>query len=165
MPLFPAAPVPDIGGMPTDERPAARRRADEQLALGLIARTDYGRVATSLRAMPYLALARHIVVDGRVLLRMPLSCGYHLACAGSVVAYGTDNLSRARRGENLWSVQIVGRCEPVEPTAAELELFGPAPPLVDGVPYEPVYLGIEPQFADVNSTDGDGPEGRLDRVP
>ncbi|MER7975777.1 MULTISPECIES: pyridoxamine 5'-phosphate oxidase family protein [unclassified Streptomyces] len=141
--------------MPTDERPDRRRPADERLAVELIARTDYGRVATSMRAMPFLAFARHIVVDGRVLLRMPLNCGYHLACAGSVVAYGTDNLSCARRGEGLWSVQIVGRCEPVEPTAAELELFGPAPPLVDGAPYEPVYLCIEPQFASVNSTDGD----------
>ena len=140
MPLFPAPPVPDIGVMPTDERPDRRWPADERLAVELIA---------------FLAFARHIVVDGRVLLRMPLNCGYHLACAGSVVAYGTDNLSCARRGEGLWSVQIVGRCEPVEPTAAELELFGPAPPLVDGAPYEPVYLCIEPQFASVNSTDGD----------
>lgn len=155
MPLFPAPPVPDIGVMPTDERPDRRRPADERFAVELIARTDYGRVATSMRAMPFLAFARHIVVDGRVLLRMPLNCGYHLACAGSVVAYGTDNLSCARRGEGLWSVQIVGRCEPVEPTAAELELFGSAPPLVDGAPYEPVYLCIEPQFASVNSTDGD----------
>jgi hypothetical protein len=155
VPLFPAPPVPDIGVMPTDERPDHRRPADERLAVELIARTDYGRVATSMRAMPFLAFARHIVVDGRVLLRMPLNCGYHLACAGSVVAYGTDNLSCARRGEGLWSVQIVGRCEPVQPTAAELELFGPAPPLVDGAPYEPVYLCIEPQFASVNSTDGD----------
>ncbi|MGW6486822.1 pyridoxamine 5'-phosphate oxidase family protein [Streptomyces sp. NPDC055056] len=149
--------------MPTDERPDHRRPADERRAVELIARTDYGRVATSMRAMPFLAFARHIVVDGRVLLRMPLNCGYHLACAGSVVAYGTDNLSSARRGEGLWSVQIVGRCEPVEPTAAELELFGPAPPLVDGAPYEPVYLCIEPQFASVNSTDG-GWEGHLGRV-
>ncbi|MEU8788045.1 pyridoxamine 5'-phosphate oxidase family protein [Streptomyces sp. NPDC048643] len=149
--------------MPTDE-PARRAPADERLAVELIARTDYGRVATSLRAMPFLAFARHIVVDGRVLLRMPLKCGYHLACAGSVVAYGTDNLSCARRGESLWSAQIVGRCERVEPTAAELELFGPAPPLVDGAPYEPVYLGIEPQFASVNSTGDDDLEGRLSRV-
>ncbi|MEU0782170.1 pyridoxamine 5'-phosphate oxidase family protein [Streptomyces sp. NPDC006173] len=150
--------------MPTDERPALQRPADVQLAVELIARSDYGRVATSMRAMPFLALARHIVVDGRVLLRMPLNCGYHLACAGSVVAYGTDNLSRARRGESLWSVQIVGRCEPVEPTAAERELFGPAPALVDGAPYEPVYLGIEPRFASVNST-GDDLERHRKRVP
>ncbi|MFD4412108.1 pyridoxamine 5'-phosphate oxidase family protein [Streptomyces sp. NPDC058475] len=149
--------------MPTDERSAERRPADaqladEQLAVDLIGRTDYGRAATSMRALPFLAFARHIVVDGRVLLRMPRNCGYHHACTGSVVAYGTDNLSSARPGESLWSVQIVGRCEPVEPTAAELELFGPAPRLVDGEPYEPVYLGIEAQFSTVHSTDG-GLEG------
>ncbi|MEW2161722.1 pyridoxamine 5'-phosphate oxidase family protein [Streptomyces sp. NPDC007084] len=157
--------------MPTDERPVLHRpadqarqradkKADEKLAVELIARTDYGRVATTLRAMPFLASARHIVVDGRVLLRMPLSCGYHLACAGSVVAYGTDNLGHARLGEPLWSVQIVGPCATVEPSAADLERFGPAPPLVDGAPYEAVYLGIEPRFASVNSADA-GPERRL----
>ncbi|WP_406331439.1 pyridoxamine 5'-phosphate oxidase family protein [Streptomyces sp. NBC_00203] len=154
--------------MPTDERTADertadKRSADEQLAVELIGRTDYGRVATSMRALPFLAFARHIVVDGRVLLRMPRSCGYHRACAGSVVAYGTDNLSSARPGESLWSVQIVGQCESVEPTAAELELFGPAPRVVDGEPFEPVYLGIDPQFSTVHSTDG-GLEGQFQHV-
>ncbi|MET9406771.1 pyridoxamine 5'-phosphate oxidase family protein [Streptomyces sp. NPDC002935] len=140
--------------MPTDERSTTERPADVQLAVELIGRTDHGRVATSMRALPFLAFARHIVVDGRILLRMPRSCGYHHACAGSVVAYGTDNLSSAGRGESLWSVQVVGRCEPIEPTAAEVELFGPAPRLVDGEPFEPVYLGIAPRFSSVHSTDG-----------
>ncbi|WP_240634720.1 MULTISPECIES: pyridoxamine 5'-phosphate oxidase family protein [Streptomyces] len=120
----------------------------------MIGRTAYGRVATSMGALPFLALARHIVVDGRVLLRMPRGWGYHRAWAGSVVAYGTDNLSSARPGDSLWSVQIVGQCEPVEPTAAERERFGPAPRLADGEPFEPAYLGIEPQFATVHSEDG-----------
>ncbi|MFD9327305.1 pyridoxamine 5'-phosphate oxidase family protein [Streptomyces sp. NPDC060065] len=136
---------------------------DAQLAVELIGRTDYGRVATSMRALPFLAFARHIVADGRVLLRMPRNCGYHQACAGSVVAYGTDNLSSARPGESLWSVQVVGRCETVEPTAAQLERFGPQPRLVDGEPYEPVYLGVEPQFSTVHSTDG-GLERRFQHV-
>jgi hypothetical protein len=107
-----------------------------------------------MRALPFLAFARHIVVDGRVLLRMHRGCGYHRACIGSVVAYGSDNLSSAKPGESLWSVQVVGQCEALEPTAAELELFGPAPRLVDGEPFEPVYLGVEPQFSTVHSTDG-----------
>jgi hypothetical protein len=127
---------------------------DEQLAVDLLGRTDYGRAATSMRALPFLAFARHIVVDGRVLLRMHRGCGYHRACAGSVVAYGADNLSSARPGEHLWSVQIVGQCEAIEPTAAQLELFGPAPRLVDGEPFEPVHLVLDPQFASVHTTDG-----------
>ncbi|MEV0174359.1 pyridoxamine 5'-phosphate oxidase family protein [Streptomyces sp. NPDC050803] len=126
----------------------------EQRAVNLLSRTDYGRVATSMRALPFLAFARHIVSDGRVLLRMPRSCGYHRACVGSVVAYGSDNLSSARPGESLWSVQVVGECAAHEPTAAELERFGPAPLLVDGEPFEPVYLSVEPQFGTVHSTDG-----------
>ncbi|MFD9462783.1 pyridoxamine 5'-phosphate oxidase family protein [Streptomyces sp. NPDC060027] len=140
--------------MPIDERSTTERPAEEERAVELIGRADYGRVATSMRALPFLGLARHIVVDGRILLRMPRACGYHRACVGSVVAYGTDNLNSARRGESLWTAQVVGRCEPVEPTAAELELFGPAPRFVDGEPFEPVYLGIAPQFSSVHSADG-----------
>jgi len=157
--------------MPSDAQPNGEHstdKHDERLAVELIARTDYGQVAASMRALPFLAVARHIVSDGRVLLRMPRSFGCHQACAGSVVAYGTDNLSSARPGggrpdESPWAVQIVGRCERVEPTEAQLERFGPAPRLVDGEPYEPVYLGIEPQFSTVHSTDG-GPERQFQHV-
>ena len=49
-----------------------------------------------------------------------------LACLGSVVAYGSDNLSSARPGESLWAVQVVGECVAYKPTAAEVERFGPA---------------------------------------
>jgi hypothetical protein len=120
----------------------------------LLRRTDYGRVATSMRALPFLAFARHVAVDGRILLRMHRGLGYHQACVGSVVAYGSDNLGSARPGEGLWTVQIVGRCDAVEPTAEELACFGPAPRVVDGELYDPVYLRIEPELATVHSTDG-----------
>ena len=136
----------------------------EQLAVNLLARTDYGRVATSMRALPFLAFARHIVADGRLLIRMPRSIGYHRACAGSVVAYGSDNLNSVRPGEALWSVQVVGACTAYEPTAAEIVRFGPAPALVDGEPYEPAYLAVEPQFGTVHSTDG-GLERHFEYTP
>ncbi|MFF1441011.1 response regulator [Streptomyces sp. NPDC058295] len=41
-----------------------------------IAGTEYGRVAAGPRAMPFLASARHIVTDGRLLLRMHRGHGY-----------------------------------------------------------------------------------------
>ncbi|MEU6351217.1 pyridoxamine 5'-phosphate oxidase family protein [Streptomyces sp. NPDC047072] len=128
--------------------------SDERLAVDLLARTDYGRVATSMRALPFLAFARHIVTDRRILIRMPRSVGWHRACAGGVVAYGSDNLGSLRPGEALWSVQVVGECTAYEPTAAEIERFGPAPERVDGEPYEPVYLAVDPQFGTVHSADG-----------
>lgn len=127
---------------------------DEQLAAELLGRTEYGRVATSMRALPFLAFARHIAVDGGILLRLHRGLGYHQACVGSVVAYGSDNLGSARPGEGLWTVQVVGRCDTVEPSAEELARFGPAPRVVDGEPYEPVYLRIEPELATVHSTEG-----------
>ncbi|MFE0176834.1 pyridoxamine 5'-phosphate oxidase family protein [Streptomyces sp. NPDC059002] len=125
---------------------------DEQLAFELLRRSDYGRVATSMRALPFLAAARHIVVDGKILLRMHKGYGYHQACIGSVVAYGADNLNAATaRDGGQWTVQLVGVCEAVEPTNAELELFGPSPHFADGELFDPVYLRIEPQFATVHT--------------
>jgi len=120
---------------------------DAQPAIALLARTDHGRVATTLRALPFLALAGHIVQDGRLLLRMPRSHGYHHACVGSVVAYGADNLDSAGPGEELWSVQVIGTCEPHEPTADQVERFGPARDAM-------VYLRIEPRLGTVHSVDG-----------
>ncbi|WP_227025171.1 pyridoxamine 5'-phosphate oxidase family protein [Streptomyces tsukubensis] len=66
---------------------------EEQRALDLLGRVGHGRVATSMHALPLLAVARHIVTeDGRVLLRMHRGPGYHEAIAGAVIAYGADNL-------------------------------------------------------------------------
>jgi hypothetical protein len=127
---------------------------DEQLAAGLLGRVRHGRLAASMRALPFLATAHHIVVGGRVLLRMHKGHGHHSACAGSVVAYGADNLGSPRAGEGHWSVQVVGVCESAEPTAAQLTLFGPAPHRVDDAPFEPVYLEVTPEFVTVHSTDG-----------
>jgi pyridoxamine 5'-phosphate oxidase-like protein len=127
---------------------------DEQLAAGLLGRVEHGRLAASMRALPFLATARHIVVGGRVLLRMHKGYGHHRACAGSVVAYGADSLGSPRAGEGHWSVQVVGVCKTVEPTSAQLALFGPAPRRVDDAPFEPVYLEVTPEFVTVHSTDG-----------
>ncbi|WP_327354775.1 pyridoxamine 5'-phosphate oxidase family protein [Streptomyces sp. NBC_01304] len=138
---------------------------DELRAIELLSRVNYGRVATSMRALPFLAAARHIVVDGRVLLRMHRGFGYHQACQGSVVAYGADNFNTGEDGRRaLWSVQFVGTCEMVEPTTTELELFGPAPHYVDGDLFDPVYLRIEPNFVRVHSLDGGHTRQQLQHV-
>lgn len=135
-------------------------RTDEEHAIELLGRLAYGRVASSLRALPFVAIARHIVVDGAILLRMHKGYGYDQGCIGSVVAYGADNAGQAADEDGLWSVQFVGACTSVTPTQAELELFGPAPHFVDGEPFEPVHLRIEPQFVTVHSID-DGFAHRL----
>ncbi|MGW7073626.1 pyridoxamine 5'-phosphate oxidase family protein [Streptomyces sp. NPDC054855] len=134
--------------------PSDAQEQDDRLAFELLGRTDYGRVATSMRALPFLAAARHVVVDGRILLRMHKGYGYHEACIGSVVAYGADNLSAETARTGQWTVQFVGLCEAIEPTTAELELFGPGPHYVDGELYDPVYLRIEPQLATVHTLHG-----------
>ncbi|MEE1751378.1 pyridoxamine 5'-phosphate oxidase family protein [Streptomyces sp. SP18CS02] len=123
----------------------------ELRAIELLGRVPYGRVATSMRAMPCVAPARHILVDDCVLLRMHSGHGYHRACHGSVVTYGADNLNLG--ADILWSVQLTGTAWIVEPTARELALFGPPPRHADGESFAPVYLRIEPQFASVHSLD------------
>ncbi|MFE2555592.1 pyridoxamine 5'-phosphate oxidase family protein [Streptomyces sp. NBC_00090] len=124
---------------------------EEIRAIELLGRVSYGRVATSMRAMPFVAPARHIVTDGRVLLRMHRGLGYHRACNGSVVAYGADNFSSG--AQKIWSVQFTGTAEIVEPTEEQLAAFGPEPRVVDDEPFEPVYMRIEPQFVTVHELD------------
>ncbi|MFE3591988.1 pyridoxamine 5'-phosphate oxidase family protein [Streptomyces niveus] len=121
---------------------------DDLRAIDLLGRVRYGRVATSMRAMPFVAPARHIVKDEIVVLRMHRGMGYHRACSGSVVAYGADNF---HTGEpDLWSVQFTGTASMIRPTADELALFGPGPRQVDGEPFEPVYMSLTPQFVTVH---------------
>lgn len=133
---------------------------EETQAVELLRRVPYGRVATSMRALPFLAVARHIVVGDRVVLRMHAGFGYHHACNGSVVSYGADNFNSG--ASRLWSVQVTGTAQLAEPTTAELELFGPGPHFVDGEVFDPVYMRIEPQLVTVHSL-GAVNAGRSDR--
>ncbi|MEW2066554.1 pyridoxamine 5'-phosphate oxidase family protein [Streptomyces sp. NPDC007346] len=127
--------------MPSDESPAPT-------AMELLRRVPYGRLATSMRALPFLAVARHVVSDGRILLRMHSGFGYHEACDGSVVAYGADNYNAAASGDggDLWSVQFTGPAEIVHPCSEQAELFGAAPVRANGEPFEPAYLRVDPHF-------------------
>ncbi|MFD5624472.1 hypothetical protein [Streptomyces yangpuensis] len=60
-------------------------------------------------------------------------------------------------------MQFTGTAQLVEPTTAELELFGPGPHFVDGEVFDPVHLCIEPQFITVRSLSGSGNPERLCR--
>jgi hypothetical protein len=117
-------------------------------AIELLRRVPYGRLTTSMRALPFLAVARHIVSDGRILLRMHSGSGYHEACDGNVVAYGADNCGAAPSGDGgaLWSVRFTGPAEIVHPCPEQAELFGTAPVRADGEPFEPAYLRVHPHF-------------------
>jgi nitroimidazol reductase NimA-like FMN-containing flavoprotein (pyridoxamine 5'-phosphate oxidase superfamily) len=124
---------------------------EERRAIDLLTRVSYGRLATSRRAMPFVAPARHIVVDGRVLLRLHRGFDCHRAGSGSVVAYGADNLSSGAAA--LWSVQFTGTARTVDVTDEQLALFGPRPHRIDGQDFDPVYLRVDPQFVTVHTID------------
>ncbi|MFB7211154.1 pyridoxamine 5'-phosphate oxidase family protein [Streptomyces sp. NPDC056255] len=145
---------------------------EELQAIELLGRVRYGRLATSMRALPFLSVARHVVIEGRVVLRMHSGFGYHNACDGTVVAYGADNFSTADPegcgsgvcgpggcgsggGGDLWAVQFTGTAEIVHPTPGQRELFGGGPALVNGEPFAPAYLRIEPHFVSVHTLDFD----------
>ncbi|MGW6455608.1 pyridoxamine 5'-phosphate oxidase family protein [Streptomyces sp. NPDC055078] len=125
--------------------------AEELRAIELLSRVSYGRLATSMRAMPFVAPARHIVLDGGVLLRIHRGFGYHRACNGSVVAYEADNFSSG--GKSLWSVQFTGMAEIVQPARETMRLFGDEPHQADGERFEPVHMRLEPQFVTVHTLD------------
>ncbi|MET8324916.1 pyridoxamine 5'-phosphate oxidase family protein [Streptomyces sp. NPDC005181] len=134
-------------------------------AIELIGRVPYGRLATTRRALPFLAVARHLVIDGRVILRMHSGLGHHESCHGTVVAYGVDNFDAAATGENegseeggggsgaLWSVQFTGPAEVVRPTAEQRTRFGAAPLQVNGEAFEPVYLCLDPHVVTMHTLD------------
>ncbi|MGV9311028.1 pyridoxamine 5'-phosphate oxidase family protein [Streptomyces sp. NPDC003691] len=124
---------------------------DTARAIELLGRVSFGRLATSMRAMPFVAPARHIVHDGAVLIRIHRGFGYHRACNGSVVAYGADSFHHG--GRSVWSVQFIGTARIVCPTAEEQRLFGAEPEQADGEPFEPVFMRVEPQFVTLHTLD------------
>ncbi|MEU8771235.1 pyridoxamine 5'-phosphate oxidase family protein [Streptomyces griseus] len=129
----------------TIERAEPSRSAEP---IELLRRVRHGRLATSMRALPFLTVARHIVCDGRIVLRMHSGFGHHEACDGSVVAYGADNYNDTASGEanDLWSVQFTGPAEIVHPCPEQERLFGAAPVSVNGEPFAPAYLRVDPHF-------------------
>ncbi|MEV6668745.1 pyridoxamine 5'-phosphate oxidase family protein [Streptomyces sp. NPDC051162] len=128
---------------------------DEYRALELLAGMPYGRLSVSMRALPFVTVARHIVSGRSVVLRMHAGYGYAQACDGNVVAYGADNLSNRREGdEDVRTVQFVGTARLFTPSPAELELFGRAPRTADDAPFVPEYLCIEPQFITLHRLEG-----------
>ncbi|MEU9200714.1 pyridoxamine 5'-phosphate oxidase family protein [Streptomyces sp. NPDC048332] len=131
--------------------------SEELHAIQLLGRVPYGRLATSMRALPILTVARHIVTDGRVVLRVHGGPGYHDACDGTVVAYGADNYNAATSegSSDLWSVQFTGPAQIIEPTRAQRELLGPVPAEVNGEPFAPAYLRVDPHFVTVHTLDFD----------
>ncbi|MBM7437849.1 pyridoxamine 5'-phosphate oxidase family protein [Streptomyces sp. HB132] len=126
---------------------------DRLRAVELLGSVRYGRMAMSMRALPFLAVARHLVIEGRVVLRMHRGLGFHESCDGSVVAYGADNFSTPASGgvEDLWSVQFTGPVEIVHPAPDHRERFGTGPAEVNGEHFDPVYLRLDPRIAHMHT--------------
>ncbi|MFH8757198.1 pyridoxamine 5'-phosphate oxidase family protein [Streptomyces atroolivaceus] len=119
----------------------------------LLSGVSYGRLAMSMRALPFLAVARHLVIEGRVVLRMHRGLGFHESCDGSVIAYGADNFNSSApgHGEDLWSVQFTGPVQIVPPDFDQHERFGAGPAEVNGERFDPVYLRLDPHLSHMHT--------------
>lgn len=132
--------------------------SDEVRAVELLRDTPYGRLAMSRYAMPFVTVARHVVVDGAVLVGVHRGFDYHSACDGGVVAYEADNLNEGSGSPDVWSVQLVGLARCVRPSPGQRELFAsPSPTAADGEPFDPAYLRVEPRFVTVHWLTGAQP--------
>ncbi|MFC8227476.1 pyridoxamine 5'-phosphate oxidase family protein [Streptomyces sp. NPDC057287] len=133
--------------------PPASSVAEKLRAIELLGSVRYGRLAMSMRALPFLAVARHLVVEGGVILRMHRGLGFHESCDGSVVAYGADNFNSPAPvgGEDLWSVQFTGPAELVHPAPEQRERFGTGPSAVNGEHFDPVYLRLDPRLSHMHT--------------
>lgn len=120
---------------------------ERETVLAMLAAVPYGRIALTRQALPYLAVARHIVADGQVVLRTHRGWGVHGAGDGTVVAYQADSTGTGTAQPDAWIAHITGTARACTPGAAQRALFGALPLSVDGDPFEPVYLRIEPRYA------------------
>ncbi|WP_405726056.1 pyridoxamine 5'-phosphate oxidase family protein [Streptomyces sp. NBC_01537] len=121
-------------------------RAEHEAALALLAAVPYGRLALTREALPHMAVTRHIVTpDGHLILRTHKGWDIHRSADGAVVAYVADNTASGQ--PEAWVVQLTGTAYAMIPSRAQRERFGEQPAAADGVPFEPVYLRIEPGYA------------------
>ncbi|MFF9690666.1 pyridoxamine 5'-phosphate oxidase family protein [Streptomyces sp. NPDC014623] len=127
--------------------------AEKLRAIELLGSVRHGRLATSMRALPFLAVARHLVIEGRVVLRTHRGFGFHESCDGGVIAYGADNFSSTAPDgtEDLWSVQFTGPVQLVRPAPEQRERFGNGPAEVNGEHFDPVYLRLDPHLAHMHT--------------
>ncbi|MFE0121610.1 pyridoxamine 5'-phosphate oxidase family protein [[Kitasatospora] papulosa] len=157
----------DASGAPGTAASAGSSGADRLRAIELLGSVRYGRLAISMRALPFLAVARHLVIEDRVVLRMHRGLGFHESCDGSVVAYGADNFNTPAPGgtEDLWSVQFTGPVEIMDPGPGQRERFGTGPAEVNGEHFDPVYLRLDPRLAHMHTLAFDAsPSGRTRSV-
>ncbi|MFD9238526.1 pyridoxamine 5'-phosphate oxidase family protein [[Kitasatospora] papulosa] len=157
----------DASGTPGTAASAGSSGADRLRAIELLGSVRYGRLAISMRALPFLAVARHLVIEDRVVLRMHRGLGFHESCDGSVVAYGADNFNTPAPGgtEDLWSVQFTGPVEIMDPGPGQRERFGTGPAEVNGEHFDPVYLRLDPRLAHMHTLTFDAsPSGRTRSV-
>ena len=81
----------------------------------LLAAATVGRVALSVRALPAIVPVVCGLHGDDVVVRALADARVSAAMVGTVVAFQTDALDAA--GETAWTVQVVGRCDPIEDPA------------------------------------------------
>lgn len=83
-----------MGGMP--RRLAELSRLE---SLRLLTGAPHGRIVFTVRALPAIVPARHLVDDGMIVVRTHVAAD----CVGAVVAYEADSIN-----EDSWTVTVTG---------------------------------------------------------
>ncbi|MGW0789847.1 pyridoxamine 5'-phosphate oxidase family protein [Streptomyces sp. NPDC002911] len=98
-------------------------------------------------------VARHLVAEARVILRLHRGPGFHEARDGSVITYGVDNVNFPASGgaEDHWSVQFTGPVEIVHPASDQRGRFGTGPAEVNGEGSDPACLPLDPQLTHIHT--------------
>jgi hypothetical protein len=79
---------------------------DREECLRLLASTQTGRIAISVKALPVILPVRFALVDHRIVIRTHVGSTLESATCGAVVAFETDGTEPAANAE--WSVLATG---------------------------------------------------------
>ena len=129
-------------------------------ALDLLPLVPFGRAAVSLRALPYVLPARHLVQGNHLLLRVNYGLADHRLLDGTVLSYEANTYGGPppeRSGH--FSAQLVGTARVCEPTAEEERRLGPWLRYREGGD-APVHLRMTPHLGTVRRPCGTVPAPR-----
>ncbi|WP_062209929.1 hypothetical protein [Streptomyces sp. NBRC 109706] len=117
-------------------------------ALRLLPRVPHGRAAATVRALPWVLPASHLVTGDQLLLRVPTARGAALPLDGTVVAYEAHHEGDAA-GSAPWQAQLVGIVSVTDPERGARSAFPPAPRYARHP--EATYLRLAPRYAAVHT--------------
>lgn len=105
-------------------------------SLRLLEQAPIGRIVYTVRALPAIVPVRHLVDNGMIVVRTHVGA----ECAGSVVAYQSDDLWPPDNGDGGWTVTVTGVARRVLDRDELAEYEARLAPLVDAPEVETIRI-------------------------